>query len=291
MSTSAEVSSRCRIDANAGSRADRANWLYAIARNLDRVELASLQGVGGGQIRLLGSGPLTAVVESVDPGEFSAERLQARLSDPAELETVARRHHDVVVAVAALGSALPLRLATVYLSDDRVRSLLSERDEEFCQTLGWLAHRTECGVKVWADPDMLRHDRGTSGKSAGGPDGRPGGAKPSGAAEQSGAAYLSRRRAELAAQAEGRLLAARCGEEIHAALGPLAVASHLHSLHDTGATADAGLQVLNAAYLVESASLPEFAESARAITAQTGALRVAVTGPWPPYSFADGPSD
>jgi hypothetical protein len=98
-----------------------------------------------------------------------------------------------------------------------------------------------------------------------------------------------RRRADLAARAEGQQLAARCGEEIHAALGPLAVASHLHSLHDTPTTADAGLEVLNAAYLVESANLPEFAESARAAATQAGALRIVVTGPWPAYSFADGP--
>jgi hypothetical protein len=283
VSTSAEVSSRCRIDADTGPGADRANWLYAIVRNLDQAELTSLQGVGGGQIRLLGSGPLTAVVESVDPGAFSAERLQARLSDPAELETIARRHHDVVAAIAALGPALPLRLATVYLSDDSVRSLLSERDDEFCQTLGWLAHRTECGIKVWADPEVLRPGRGKPGQSTDDPDCRPNGA------EHSGAAYLSRRRAELAARAEGQLLAARCGEEIHSALGPLAVASQLHPLRDTCTTAEVGLQVLNAAYLVESAFLPEFAESASAIAAQAGAVRVAVTGPWPPYSFADGP--
>jgi hypothetical protein len=103
-------------------------------------------------------------------------------------------------------------------------------------------------------------------------------------------AYLSRRRADLAARAEGQRQAARCGEEIHEALDRLAVASHLHPLHDTRAAAGVGLEVLNAAYLVDSASLPEFAESARAVAARAGALRVAVTGPWPAYSFADGPN-
>ncbi|HUC24441.1 MAG TPA: GvpL/GvpF family gas vesicle protein [Streptosporangiaceae bacterium] len=83
--------------------------------------------------------------------------------------------------------------------------------------------------------------------------------------------------------------AALCGQDIHAALGPLAVASHQHPLHGQGATGEAGLQVLNAAYLVYSASVPQFAEAARAIAAEAGALRVAVTGPWPAYSFADVP--
>ena len=290
MSTSAQVSGLDRLDDDAGPGAERATWLYAITRNLDQAGLAGLRGTGGAPIRALHSGTLTAVVESVDPGAFSAEKPQDRFADPAELEAVARRHHDVVAAVAALGPALPLRLATVYLTDDGVRRLLSQRGDEFCQTLGWLAHRTECGIKAWADPDTLRRDHGTPELSARGPDGPPGGAKLSDPVDQSGTAYLTRRRSELAARAEGQHLAARCGDEIHAALRPLAVASHLHPLHDTHAAADVGLEVLNAAYLVESASLPEFADSARAVAAQTGASRVVVTGPWPAYSFADGPN-
>lgn len=282
MSASVEVRSPCRTYGDAGLGADQATWLYAIARSLDQADLTDLQGIGGGHIRALRSGPLTAVVESVDSAAFSADKLQARLSDPVELEAIARRHHDVAGAVAALGPALPLRLATVYLGDDRVRRLLAERRDEFCQTLSWLAHRSECGIKAWADPDMLRSGAGANG--------RTGAAQPSAPADQSGTAYLSRRRAELAARAEGQQLAARCGRDIHAALSRLAVASHLHPLHDAGEAADAGLHVLNAAYLVDSASLPDFAASARAVAAEAGALRVVVTGPWPAYSFADGPA-
>jgi hypothetical protein len=274
VSTSAGVSGARRARDDAGPSAYQSTWLYAITRNLGHAGLSSLRGIGGGQVRALENGPLIAVVESVDPGVFSADRLQDRLSDPAELEAVARRHHDVVVAVAELGPAIPLRLATVYLTDDRVRSLLSERRHEFCQTLGWLAHRTECGIKAWADPDILTRDVAVAQQPA---------------ASQSGAAYLLRRRAELAARVEGQRVAARCGEVTHAALGQLAIASRLHPTQDMGAAADAGLQVLNAAYLVESARFPEFAESARAVGAHAGAATVVVTGPWPAYSFADGP--
>lgn len=289
MNTSAGVRGARQAGNDAGSSAGRATWLYAIAHNLGEAGLTGLRGVAGGQIRALESGTLTAVVESVDPRKFSADRLQDQLSDPAELEAVARRHHDVVVAVAALGAALPLRLATVYLTDNRVLRLLSQRRDEFCQTLGWLEHRTECGIKAWADPDGLTRD--LAQQSPRGTDSRAGGAQSPETANNSGAAYLTRRRAELAARAAGQRLAAQCGELIHAALGRMAIASRLHPLQDMPAAADAGLQVLNGAYLVESASLAEFAESARAVGAQAGAARVVVTGPWPTYSFADGPDD
>jgi Gas vesicle synthesis protein GvpL/GvpF len=289
VNTRAGVIGRHQAGNDSGSSADQATWLYAITNNLGEAALTGLRGVAGGQIRALHSGTLTAVVESVDPRKFSADRLQDQLSDPAELEAIARRHHDVVVAVAALSAALPLRLATVYLTDNRVLRLLSQRRDEFCQTLGWLEHRTECGIKAWADPDGFTRD--LAQQSTSGTDSRPTGAQSPETGNKSGAAYLMRRRAELAERAAGQRLAAQCGELIHAALDRMAIASRLHPLHDMTAAADAGLQVLNAAYLVESASSAEFAESARAVGAQAGATRVVVTGPWPTYSFADGPND
>jgi hypothetical protein len=194
----------------------------------------------------------------------------------------------VVIAVAALGPTLPFRLATVYRTDDRVRGLLDQRRDEFCHRLGWLAGRTECGIKAWADPDFLLRERGTGEAADRGPGGQPGCAEPPEPADRSGAAYLFRRRAELTARVEGQRLAARCGEEIHAALGRMAVAAHRHPPRDSSTDGDVGLMVLNAAYLVESAQLSEFAESAQASAAEAGALKVAVTGPWPAYSFADG---
>jgi hypothetical protein len=292
VTSQAEVSAAERTyDGAAPLAGQEAIWVYAITHSGGQAGLAGLGGIGGGQVRTLQTGPLAAVVESVDPGAFSAERLEHRLSDPAELEALARRHHDVVEAVTALGSTLPFRLATVYLTDDRVRSLLSQREAEFCHTLGWLAGRAECGVRVWADPDFLFRERGTAEPAARGPGGRPADeARPPDRADQSGAAYLFRRRADLAARVKGQRLAARCGEEVHAALCRMAVASHLHPLHDPRESRGTTVEVLNAAYLVDSAHLSEFADSARTVAAEAGALNVVVTGPWPAYSFADGPS-
>jgi hypothetical protein len=49
-------------------------WVYAITQRGDQAGLTGLRGIGGGQIRTLQNGPLTAVVESVDPGVFSTEQ-------------------------------------------------------------------------------------------------------------------------------------------------------------------------------------------------------------------------
>jgi hypothetical protein len=262
---------------------DRAVWVYAVTGDLDAAVLDDLEGIGGQGIRALAAGALTAVVGSVDRDAFSEKEFERQLSDPARLEALAWAHHEVISAVAAAGPVLPLRLATVYRDDDRVRALLADRRADFAKTLRWLAGRGECGVKVWAEPGAL------SGEDAGE---RPTPtARPAGGAAAGGAEYLSRRRAQLAAKADGRQRAAHHGAEIHSALSGLAVAGRSHQLQDARVTGEPGMMVLNGAYLVEIPRLPQFAESAGGMVGELPGFRVDVTGPWPPYSFADGPED
>jgi hypothetical protein len=45
--------------------------------------------------------------------------------------------------------------------------------------------------------------------------------------------------------------------------------------------------VLNSAYLVDTEHSTRFSEIVASVSAVHTALRAVVTGPWPPYSFAD----
>jgi hypothetical protein len=44
--------------------------------------------------------------------------------------------------------------------------------------------------------------------------------------------------------------------------------------------------ILNAAYLLDSAHGEDFAAAVAALAGQHPGLRIELTGPWPPYSFA-----
>lgn len=261
-------------------------WVYAVARDLDPAILVSVDGIGGGPVRPVADAVLTAVTGPVAAAAFGGEALQRRLSEPGELEAIARAHHGVIAAVAAACPVLPLRLGTVYHDDDRVRELLARRRDEFAATLGQLADRVECGVKVWARPAALA---GAAASEPPGPPAGPGGRDRPGA----GAAYLSRRRAQLAARDDWQLRAAEQGAAIHGELSELAAAARRHPLQDQPPAATAGQEaagqmVLNGAYLVPSAGAAQFAAAARAVVADLAGFRLEVTGPWPPYSFADG---
>jgi hypothetical protein len=50
---------------------------------------------------------------------------------------------------------------------------------------------------------------------------------------------------------------------------------------------DSGWMVLNGAYLLDVERADEFAEIVASVAAEHAALRADVSGPWPPYSFAD----
>lgn len=257
-------------------------WVYAVVAeaDLDCAVLAGLTGAGGEQVRLIVEAGLGAVAGSVDAGAFGEDALERRLSEPAELELIVRAHHNVIATVAAACPALPLRLATVYLDEAAVRAVLAERRDEFATTLRWLAGRTEYGVKVWADPGHL-----AASEVAEDPVPAGGGAAAGGA----GAAYLRRRRADLAAREDGWQRAAALSDDVHAALSALAVTSRRHRTQDPQMAEGQGRMILNGAYLIDRAETEDFAAAAEVVARGHGAAGLEVTGPWPPYSFAEGP--
>jgi len=266
-----------------------ATWVYAITSDLDSAVLAGIEGIGGEPVRTLADNSLTAVIGSIDADAFGEEAFERMLSDPGQVEVLARAHHRVVEVVAGGSPVLPLRLATVYRNDDRVRALLKQRQARFAETLRWLTGRGECGVKVWADPAALATGRTGGEPAPAAPDPGPAAGGSHRPGHGAGAAYLSRRRAQLEARADGRLRAAQRGEDIHGALTGRAVAARQHPLQDPRLAGNQELMVLNGAYLVDAARMDQFAAYARAAVADLARFRLDITGPWPPYSFADGP--
>jgi hypothetical protein len=248
-----------------------ARYLYAISRGLDAASLASASGLGESPVEVVSQGGLDAVVSTVDLAEFGEEALRRNLEDLAWLERVARRHDDVVHAVASLGPAAPLRLATICLGDDGVRSRLEEWHDAMTAVLDRIDGRSEWSVKVVlpsrSATGSAREAEATSG---------PG----------SGAAYLMRKKRETELRASADRDAAAQADRVYDALGAASVAGRRLQPQDPRLSGHQGTMTLNAAFLVDDDASTEFTRAVAAITPELpdGALQVA--GPWPPYSFA-----
>jgi gas vesicle protein GvpL/GvpF len=78
-----------------------------------------------------------------------------------------------------------------------------------------------------------------------------------------------------------------CASVIDRALSGIAVAARRQEAADPRFDGPDRWLVLNAAYLLNSDRAAEFAAVARALTRTHEGLRADLTGPWPPYSFAD----
>lgn len=259
-------------------------WVYAITDDLKPDQLTGLTGVGGEPVRAVTEAGLTAVVGSVDAGSFGEEARTSLLSDLASIERLGRAHHQVIACVAAESPVLPLRLATVYPDDQTVCSLLGRSRAEFTVMLESFRGTEEWGVKVYL---------GAADEAQDGP-ASPEDVTTTLDAAGEAADVLTTRQHEpsrpedgLAETAPDRDDAEACAEVIDRALSGIAVATRRQAAADPRSGGPERWLVLNAAYLLNRDRAGEFAAVARALARSQRGLRADLTGPWPPYSFAD----
>ncbi|WP_345671714.1 GvpL/GvpF family gas vesicle protein, partial [Streptomyces phyllanthi] len=257
--------------------ATAATYVFAVCRHVDEGTLPRLPGITGAPVRVLPFERLHAVVQEVPAAEADRRSWTERLSDPGELERCVRAHHQVVMAVAAQGPAVPMALATLYSSEERARQALGADAARFHTVLDRVDGRVEWGVKVYASSASATTEAGRGAVSTGVPAGPP----TSGA----GRAYLERVRGTQRAREESRRAALLTAEEADAELRGLAVAARRLRLQDQQLTGCRRAQVLNGAYLVEEGRTARFTEAVASLRQRTGAL-IELSGPWVPYSFA-----
>lgn len=126
-------------------------YVYAVCRPFDAPLQAQLTGVGGAPVKMLAHHGLVAVVSSVPEGDFAEAPLREHLEDLDWLGATARAHQQVVDALTAVTTPLPLRLATVFRDDSGVRVMIEAGEEAFRRTLDRLDGRVEWGVKVYIE--------------------------------------------------------------------------------------------------------------------------------------------
>ncbi|MER5766274.1 GvpL/GvpF family gas vesicle protein [Streptomyces sp. NPDC001985] len=246
-------------------------YVFAVfqdARARTVAEAGGLAGMpGGAAVRVLPSGSLAALVQTVPAADFTDEAWQERLTDLRELETYARAHHTVVSAVAGRCPTVPLPLATLYHDDARAQEELCRESERFHAALRRIAYRSEWGVKVYA--------------SAPGTDEPEPAPAPTRAVPGAGLAYLNRKRGVQERREWRREQALRLAETVDAELRAFAEASRRLRVETRE---DREVQVLNATYLIGEHQVEEFALLVDTVRERTGG-QIELSGPWVPYSF------
>ncbi|GAA4323672.1 GvpL/GvpF family gas vesicle protein [Streptomyces venetus] len=257
-------------------------YAYAVLRRTPEAAAAvtGLRGVAGDPIHLVEptdpAPRLAFAVGRVPAADYDEAPLKAHLDDLDWLETTVRSHHAVVAALAAGGAAvLPLRLATVYLDEERARHALDTRRAYFLSLLDRLTGHVELGVKIYATPDITPPEAET--------DNAPEPVTGLGV----GRAYLSIRRRRQRRNEDAWRTVAQAAAHLTETAGALAVDRVAHTPERGSLAGSApGTNVGNDAYLVPADRVDAFRRSLLTAAQGIPGLRVEVSGPWAPYSFA-----
>lgn len=256
--------------------AELAWYVYGVVSS-DTEDVGPLRGITPQHaVMMLREGRLAAVASHVPFEEFGEVRLREHLADMEWVEATARAHEAVLDEVQRRATVIPMRMCSVYRSDEGVRDLLRRESDAFAQALEHLAGRTEWGVKVFAD--FGRSDAIAGEDSEG--------LAPS-SGEAPGIAYMQSKRRQRDEQERIAQLLEDTSAQIHERLATVAADALVLAPQRAEASGHSREMILNGVYLVPDETAATFHAGVDALKAEFEPLGIEIeqTGPWPAYNF------
>jgi hypothetical protein len=259
-----------------------ATYLYCLVRGPREPSLAGAPpGLPGlSPLRALDAGGgLWLIAASAPLSQYGSEEIQRRLSDLSWVSDRALAHEAVIEHFAGAGAVLPMKLFTLFASDERaVASLVGGGDgpesrERLNRVLDRVDGRVEWGIRIRLDDVRAREVLAAEARAAG--------------SQGSGKAFLLRKKLE---QDASRELAVRLRAEMDAAFAELAAGAAEAVRREPAASPESGGRLLlDAAFLVSRERGAEFEAIVERCAGRLAprACDVTLTGPWPPYHFIE----
>jgi hypothetical protein len=251
-------------------------YTYAIGRAghplPERVEAID----GSDAVRSIESGTLAGFCTPVDEADFSQGVIDARSKDVEWLGAIGYRHQSVMAALMRGGTVIPLRAFTFFATEDRLRNHLRDEREKFEKILERLDGKQEWTLRIefapqqWSEALIRRVD--SLRELASDID-----------AASAGRAFLLKKKLDdekkrASREAEQQVV----GEVEQAVLDRLACDTVAESRQQRSGAFPQINVLINRD---EETRLQELRDELDRRYASDG-VAIALTGPWPPYTFA-----
>ena len=228
---------------------------------------------GTGRVRLLDVEPdLFVAVADAPLDRYGEAAINRGLGDLDWVSRAAIAHEAVVESFVGETAVLPMKLFTIFMSDDRVLAHVRGDRQRIAAVVRRVANHQEWGVRV-----VLDRTRAQASPH------RTKAARPRAAA--SGLAYLAEKKAQRDRAAELSTSARQTVADLFDRLSARARDARRRTASEL--PMEGGPLLLDAAFLVPRARAAAFqtltAREAKALERQGYGLTV--TGPWPPYTF------
>lgn len=253
---------------------ERAYYLYCLTPSGGELQ-CSATGVDERQpVLVRACGEVCAIYSEVELGEFVGESAEEHMQSLAWLGPRVCSHESVIEHVMGRGAVLPARFATLFSSLDSLEQYIVEHRVAIAGFFAELGERQEWAVKGLLDRagalEGLFHP--AAEELAGSP----------------GTRYFQEKRikAQLAVEFNQRLRA--FSQRAVAALGAHADGFRERKVLTPMAEGREAEVVLNWAFLVAPGAFEDFKATLERLNGGEAfpGLMLALTGPWPPYSFA-----
>ena len=251
-------------------------YVYAIARAghpmPDRIEAIDASD----HIASVRADPLCAFYTSVDGADFSQPVIDARAKDVEWLGAIGYRHQTVMSALMRGGTVIPLRAFTLFANETSLRAHLIEEAAKYAAILGRLDGKQEWTLRIEFDPqrwsDALVRRVGSLRTIAAEAEAAP-----------SGKAYLLRKKLEEEKKRASRDAEQEVVSEVEGAvMQKLACDTVAESRVQRGGAFPQINVLINRD---EESRLQDLRDDLSRRYEGDG-ITLALTGPWPPYTFA-----
>ncbi|HEV8586792.1 MAG TPA: GvpL/GvpF family gas vesicle protein [Methylomirabilota bacterium] len=227
---------------------------------------------GAGRVRALDAGDdLWLLVADAPLARYGSGPLESRLRDLEWVAACATAHEAVVEFAARGATVLPLKLLTLFNSDERAAAHIRRLRPSIDRVLGRVAGRQEWGVRVRMDEPAARRRQAERARKAT-------------AGVSSGTRFLVLKKEQQQAVREAL---ARGRADVDAAFESLADVADDARRRAPDSVEGAARLVLDAAFLLAPARLARFKKVARTTATRLArhGYELILSGPWPPYNF------
>jgi cysteinyl-tRNA synthetase len=222
---------------------------------------------------------LFALTKYVSADEFSEDALRRSFSNLEWVERQVREHESVIEQAMAGATVVPCKFPTLFHSIESLEQCLRENFSSLQGILAFLVHKEEWGVKVYSNDALFRdavaqtpHIKELDAEIA---------------SASTGKAYLLRKQRDNIFL---ELLRAKQNEALGGlvqSLRAIAVDVKLNPVLPKAATERDDEMILNAAFLIETASREKFLTTVDAFkqTLTTQGITLEESGAWAAYNF------
>ena len=251
-------------------------YVYAFARAghpmPERVEAVD----GSDRLNVVTSGDLAAFITPVDDVDFSQGVIDARAKDVEWLGAIGYRHQSVMNGLMHGGTIIPLRAFTLFASADSLRRHLESERARLEKLLDRLDGKQEWTLRIEFDPQLWSEAlvRRVDGLRA---------LSNEIAAAAAGKAFLLRKKLDDEKKRASREAEQQVVSEVERAVMEKLACDTVAETRQQRSGAFPQINVL--IERDEEARLEELRDALTRRYAEEG-VTLALTGPWPPYTFA-----